>query len=95
MGSLVTPGIDLILSLPYSKRLFALASQKFISDIANDAYQYARIRTTAGPGGRGRPTGTSKVRYSLLSRDLDLTALQSKTVLTSDDLTAALSDYGM
>ncbi|TIC18285.1 hypothetical protein E3Q15_00147 [Wallemia mellicola] len=64
---------------PRLKRLFALASQKFISDIANDAYQYARIRTTAGPGGRGRPTGTSK----------------SKTVLTSDDLTAALSDYGI
>lgn len=59
--------LDLILSISYSKRLFALASQKFISDIANDAYQYARIRTTAGPGGRGRPTGTSKVRYSLLS----------------------------
>ena len=61
------------------KRLFSLASQKFISDISNDAYQYARIRTSAGPGGRGRPTGTSK----------------SKTVLTSDDLTAALSDYGI
>ncbi|EOR01513.1 Transcription initiation factor TFIID subunit 10 [Wallemia ichthyophaga EXF-994] len=61
------------------KRLFSLASQKFISDISNDAYQYARIRTSAGPGGRGRPTGTSK----------------SKTVLTADDLTAALSDYGI
>jgi len=35
------------------KRLLALAAQKFVSDIAADAYQHARIRTNAA-GGRAR-----------------------------------------
>jgi transcription initiation factor TFIID subunit 10 len=35
------------------KRLLALAAQKFVSDIAADAYQHARIRTNAA-GGRSR-----------------------------------------
>ena len=40
------------------KRLLALATQKFISDIATDAYQYSRIRSnTSGgnPGGSAFP----------------------------------------
>lgn len=32
-----------------SKRLLALAAQKFISSISSDAFQYARTRTLAGP----------------------------------------------
>src|SRR5260221_4461182 len=44
------------------KRLLALAAQKFVSDIAADAYQHARIRTNAA-GGRARANqpGTSRV----------------------------------
>jgi transcription initiation factor TFIID subunit 10 len=45
------------------KRLLALAAQKFVSDIAADAYQHARIRTNAA-GGRTRANqgpGTSRV----------------------------------
>lgn len=37
------------------KRLLALATQKFISDIATDAYQYSRIR--ANTSGGGNPGG--------------------------------------
>lgn len=43
-----------ILLLTCSKRLLALATEKFVADIASDAFQYARIRTNAGPS-RARP----------------------------------------
>ncbi|KAI5804110.1 putative transcription initiation factor TFIID subunit [Peziza echinospora] len=53
LSGLSTPDIRL-------KRLLALATQKFISDIATDAYQYSRIRSTTGGnagGGGGFPGG--------------------------------------
>lgn len=54
------------------KRLLALAAQKFVSDIAADAYQHARIRTNAA-GGRARANqgpGSSRVcaTFPLISR---------------------------
>ncbi|KZV98792.1 transcription initiation factor IID, TAF10 subunit [Exidia glandulosa HHB12029] len=66
---------------PRLKRLLSLAAQKFVSDIAADAYQHARVRTGAAPT-RGRPTGVT-------ARD------KTKTVLTMDDLSAALNEYGI
>ncbi|KAH9034653.1 transcription initiation factor IID TAF10 subunit [Lactarius hengduanensis] len=65
------------------KRLLALAAQKFVSDIAADAYQHARIRTNA-TGGRARANqgpGTSRDK--------------TRTTLTMEDLSAALSEYGI
>lgn len=64
------------------KRLLALATQKFVSDIATDAYQFARIRSHSGNPStnpsRGRAAGG-----------------QGRTVLGIDDLSNVLIDYGI
>ncbi|KIJ65705.1 hypothetical protein HYDPIDRAFT_152755 [Hydnomerulius pinastri MD-312] len=66
------------------KRLLALAAQKFVSDIAADAYQHARIRTNAA-GGRAR----APVAGPGAAKD------KTRTTLTMDDLSAALGEYGI
>ncbi|TKY86685.1 hypothetical protein EX895_004325 [Sporisorium graminicola] len=85
------------------KRLLSLAAEKFVSDIAADAFQYARIRTNAGPGGRPRGQvaaggagaggaaagGAAGAGLPAGARD------RSRTVLTMDDLSAALGEYGI
>ncbi|KAJ2786793.1 hypothetical protein GGI15_001248 [Coemansia interrupta] len=58
------------------KRLLALATQKFISDVAIDAFQYNRVRQQA----------TKEKKFHNKDR---------KTVLSMDDLTAALAEYGV
>ncbi|KAK2463714.1 hypothetical protein APHAL10511_004465 [Amanita phalloides] len=66
------------------KRLLSLAAQKFVSDIAADAYQHARIRTNAS-GGRARA----------LLAGLGSAKDKTRTTLTMDDLSSALSEYGI
>ncbi|GAA5933447.1 Taf10p [Sporobolomyces koalae] len=67
------------------KRLLALAAQKFIASISQDAFQYARARTGGSNNSKNSnanaPGSTAKGRQ--------------RTVLTMDDLSAALKEYGV
>ncbi|CAO3680108.1 unnamed protein product [Umbelopsis vinacea] len=56
------------------KRLLALAAQKFITDIATDAFQFCKIRQQGNRSKQGK---------------------DRKTVLTMEDLSAALAEYGV
>ncbi|KPV74315.1 uncharacterized protein RHOBADRAFT_44802 [Rhodotorula graminis WP1] len=113
------------------KRLLALAAQRFISSIASDAFQYARARTAAGPG--GRTTGAGAAGAGAAGAAAGAAAAggatgaaagaagqqgaadkggagagagagaagqgkakgRQRTVLTMDDLSAALKEYGV
>ncbi|RIB04814.1 transcription initiation factor TFIID 23-30kDa subunit-domain-containing protein [Gigaspora rosea] len=55
-------------------RLMSLAAQKFVADIATDAFQYCKIRQQSKK---------------------NIGKQRNKTVLTLEDLVAALSEYGI
>lgn len=91
------------------KRLMGLAAQKFISEVANDAYQYNRIRSTGGAGGGGNNPnlgagpgigGQPAAPAALGGPGVPGIGMgggggKGKAVLTMEDLNAALSEYGI
>ena len=88
------------------KRLLALATQKFVSDIAKDAYEYSRIRSSVAVSnanngqararqllqGQQQP-GVQQISQQQHQQNEKTTA--SKVVLTVNDLSSAVSEYGL
>lgn len=101
------------------KRLLALATQKFISDIAQDAYEYSRIRSASAVYNSSNPQVRAKLllqgqqyanqqtltgnannngegdQQQSLQSHSNAGNQQGKIVLTMEDLSNALSEYGM
>jgi transcription initiation factor TFIID subunit 10 len=92
------------------KRLLALATQKFVSDIASDAYQYSRIRSASSvssssnpqararalmAGMSGAPAGGSAGVSGAGTGGGGGSSNQGKLVLTMEDLSNALAEYGL
>ncbi|GAA5965802.1 hypothetical protein JCM21900_001918 [Sporobolomyces salmonicolor] len=80
------------------KRLLALAAQRFISSISQDAHGYAMSRANAGTGGRGGgaqgPAGGAGAGGASGQGGGKAKGRQ-RTVLTMEDLSAALQQYGV
>ncbi|CAI4038043.1 hypothetical protein SMKI_04G3820 [Saccharomyces mikatae IFO 1815] len=88
------------------KRLLALATQKFVSDIAKDAYEYSRIRSSVAVSnannsqararqllqGQQQP-GVQQISQQQHQQNEKTTA--SKVVLTVNDLSSAVAEYGL
>ncbi|GAA5906220.1 hypothetical protein JCM6882_006079 [Rhodosporidiobolus microsporus] len=87
------------------KRLLALSAQRFISSISSDAFQYARARTAAGPGGRGAAGAAASAAAAAAAgggaggaaggAGKEAKKGRQRTVLTMEDLSAALKEYGV
>ncbi|CDO94019.1 unnamed protein product [Kluyveromyces dobzhanskii CBS 2104] len=82
------------------KRLLALATQKFVSDIAADAYEYSRIRSAITV--HNSNNGQARARQLLIGQQLTQQQQQqnektnaNKVVLTVNDLSSAVAEYGL
>ncbi|AMD19007.1 HBR106Wp [Eremothecium sinecaudum] len=88
------------------KRLLALATQKFVSDIASDAYEYSRIRSSIAV--HNSNNGQARARQLMLGQQQPGTQQISqqqhqqnektnanKVTLTVNDLSSAVAEYGL
>jgi transcription initiation factor TFIID subunit 10 len=71
----------------WSKRLLALCTQKFISDLATDAFQFSKIRSSGSSSSAQVPQMGARMGRSGKEK--------GRSVLTLEDLTAALADGGV
>lgn len=69
---------------PRVLRLISIAAQKFISDVANDALQHCKTRTNNAPNSHGAGKNVKAPNNK-----------DRKYTLTMEDLSPALSDYGI
>ena len=69
------------------KRLLALCTQKFISDLATDAYQFSKIRSSSSGSAAQIPQMGSRIGRTGKEK--------GRSVLTLEDLSAALGDGGV
>ncbi|KAH3664401.1 hypothetical protein WICMUC_005786 [Wickerhamomyces mucosus] len=82
------------------KRILALATQKFINDIATDAYEYSRIRSQSTVYNSSNPQVRAKALMAGAINGQQTSTSNSgnsskKVVLTTEDLSSALSEYGL
>lgn len=81
------------------KRILALATQKFISDIATDAYEYSRIRSSSAVYNSANPQTRNKALVAGAAGQQNTTSSagtsSKKVVLTMEDLSSALAEYGL
>ncbi|GAA5899421.1 hypothetical protein JCM5296_002289 [Sporobolomyces johnsonii] len=79
------------------KRLLALAAQRFISSISQDAHGHAMSRANAGTGGRGGAQGQAGGAGAggASGQGGGKAKGRQRTVLTMEDLSAALQQYGV
>ncbi|KAG7529577.1 hypothetical protein FFLO_05549 [Filobasidium floriforme] len=68
---------------PRIKRLLSLAAQKFVNDIASDAFHYAKLRMNAPSAKTGKAGSKGNEKD------------KGKVVLTMDDLSNALGEHGV
>ena len=89
-------------------RLLALATQKFVADIAADAYQYSRIRAgnSGGAAAAAQPVPGAGIQGNVKGQAAlgvqragfgtgGQGSAQGKTVLTMEDLGMAVQEYGI
>lgn len=77
------------------KRLLALATQKFISELAADAFQYSKVRQGGGQGQVGGQAGPGGQSGAVGGIGMTEGKKGGRTVLTIEDLGCAVAEYGV